>query len=624
MNNYHEGQQPALENNWVAYSIFCNDASKVILNSLLAKFREFLAPLLCGYIWHRDPFTLSVAPASAPSENSDGIPIHLHGKTEFGDNINDEWFIVYLLRELTTAFTDIWVSVVDNDDQFLLIEAADALPRWLTADVAKNRVFLHQGHLHIIPIPQNPRELGIFPPSYVSLQQAQNLLLNHGQLTKASADIQSLISKRLNVFPEDAKKAIHYAKCYIPKRAAAALEVEPQLISAVVAALCERDPVDMKAASKMLQFQPKTRIMHRVKMSRSLYAQLYQEKFQGGKLFGQRPPPASPEFKYHDLGTKLSVGLEILITYGDHMEDTNTPSAQGPEWNKFLESLRQKNYFKENIEGSAEYKSLMKEAERYFLDFASGLQSTPVENVSFLKKWGVRLNQVLQSSQHEAVALPFKQVQDDDDTWMDMMMSDLDGLIQARYGNLLQEGHNAQAAEALQGLVSSLGNFVTTESTHEGAEFDKTGVDELDALDGSDTDSEEDMDDGAVNFDMGNFMNLIQAFQAEVENQNDKEDIKENVKKVESDEQKAHNEEPSVEDYGTMMDEELRDSVLPKSFAAPDENEKEAEEVQPVDMDFNLVKNALQSFSSQNGAAGPISNILGSLGLDIPANEDES
>ncbi len=39
---------------------------------------------------------------------------------------------------------------------------------------------------------------------------------------------------------------------------------------------------------------------------------------------------------------------------------------------------------------------------------------------------------------------------------------------------------------------------------------------------------------------------------------------------------------------------------------------------QPVDVNFNLVKNLLDSYSSQGGMAGPASNILHSLGIRIP------
>ncbi len=42
------------------------------------------------------------------------------------------------------------------------------------------------------------------------------------------------------------------------------------------------------------------------------------------------------------------------------------------------------------------------------------------------------------------------------------------------------------------------------------------------------------------------------------------------------------------------------------------------DQAQSVDVDFNLVKNLLDSFLSQEGGAGPSSNLLHSLGLNIP------
>lgn len=64
----------------------------------------------------------------------------LRGHTEYGDSIEDEWVIVYLLRELSKQFEDLWVKVTDNDGEFLLVEAAATLPTWLGPEVADNRV----------------------------------------------------------------------------------------------------------------------------------------------------------------------------------------------------------------------------------------------------------------------------------------------------------------------------------------------------------------------------------------------------------------------------------------------------------------------------------------------------
>lgn len=66
--------------------------------------------------------------------------VYLRGRTNFGDSIVDEWTVVYILRKLSFASHDIWIRVYDNDGEFLLIEAANALPKWLNPEVAENRV----------------------------------------------------------------------------------------------------------------------------------------------------------------------------------------------------------------------------------------------------------------------------------------------------------------------------------------------------------------------------------------------------------------------------------------------------------------------------------------------------
>lgn len=53
-----------------------------------------------------------------------------------------------------------------------------------------------------------------------------------------------------------------------------------------------------------------------------------------------------------------------------------------------------------------------------------------------------------------------------------------------------------------------------------------------------------------------------------------------------------------------------------------EQSEEPPEELQPLDIDLNLVSNLLESLSSQEGLAGPASNLLQSLGLHLPPNSD--
>ena len=48
----------------------------------------------------------------------------------------------------------------------------------------------------------------------------------------------------------------------------------------------------------------------------------------------------------------------------------------------------------------------------------------------------------------------------------------------------------------------------------------------------------------------------------------------------------------------------------------------EDDDFQPVDVDINLVKNIMESLSTQEGGPGPASNILGSMGMKPPPNAD--
>lgn len=103
--------------------------------TLCAEILAFVASLSSGYIWHKQPFQLQPAPQTQQQRG-----VRLAGKTEVTDAVDDEWFLVWLLRNVTENWHDAVVAVEDDDGEFLLIEAADELPTWLTPQNAANRV----------------------------------------------------------------------------------------------------------------------------------------------------------------------------------------------------------------------------------------------------------------------------------------------------------------------------------------------------------------------------------------------------------------------------------------------------------------------------------------------------
>ncbi|CAN8008482.1 unnamed protein product [Ixodes pacificus] len=108
---------------------------KLQLEDKLESYTAKLFPLIASYIWQDEPFNLGVVEAQR-----DGMPPHLEGITYFGDNVEDEWFVVYLLQQLTKEDQDLVVKVEDSDGEFLLIEAADHLPKWLNPETSENRM----------------------------------------------------------------------------------------------------------------------------------------------------------------------------------------------------------------------------------------------------------------------------------------------------------------------------------------------------------------------------------------------------------------------------------------------------------------------------------------------------
>lgn len=112
---------------------------------LVTQIMTFVEKMIPDHIWHRDSFELTL------SKESKGA---IECTMRVGDSIDDEWLVVYLLWQVTKQFSVaaryyfvhvsfnslISYSVCDADGQFLLIEAADKLPAWVTPENVENRV----------------------------------------------------------------------------------------------------------------------------------------------------------------------------------------------------------------------------------------------------------------------------------------------------------------------------------------------------------------------------------------------------------------------------------------------------------------------------------------------------
>ena len=116
--------------------------------------------------------TADAADASTPSSSSQLL---FWGELDFGDAVDDEWAAAWMLLRATaesfkvddegsgegnasspsssssSSSFRLAARCWDDDGDFLLIEAADALPRWLSPVNSDNRCWLFRGRVHVIP-----------------------------------------------------------------------------------------------------------------------------------------------------------------------------------------------------------------------------------------------------------------------------------------------------------------------------------------------------------------------------------------------------------------------------------------------------------------------------------------
>ncbi|XP_062467541.1 protein ecdysoneless homolog [Pezoporus occidentalis] len=625
-------RQAAVAEDAVRYCLFAatGSAGEALLRRCAEGVAVRFAPLLATYIWQRQPFRLRYVPPRGE------IPAHLGGTTLFGDNVEDEWFIVYLVREITREFPGLAARIDDNDGEFLLIEAADFLPKWLNPENSDNRVFFYKGELHIIPLSESQEKEYNPSADNLTISQALTLLSNHSEEFLAAEPIRTAVYKRISGYPEKIQASFHQAHCYLPAGIVAVLRQRPSLVAAAVQAFYLRDPVDLRACRPFKTFRPEERVMTIVTFTKCLYAQLVQQKFAPDRRSGYTLPlPSHPQFKAYELGMKLAHGFEILCSKCNKVSpDSKRNVLSGPLWERFLSSLKEKNYFKGQMEGSAKYSELLHMAEDYFQQSVpkpeSCVEVSPGDEIlTLLQTTTIDLKEL----EREAACLP----PEDDDSWLELTPDDLDQMLKEAGSESLQSSNEEEQKYDLETVAESMKAFVSKVSTHEGAEMPWSS------------------DDSHVTFDVDSFTKALDRILGADSEELDSDDLDEEEQFDFSDEDDedfdAENQRPdqevspneligSLKSYMNEMDRELAHTNVGKSFTTQKKGASsvkaakcestghdsgaEDTELTPVDVDMNLVANLLESYSAQSGLAGPTSNILQSMGVYLPENADRT
>ncbi|KAN0069812.1 SGT1 domain containing protein [Elaphomyces granulatus] len=566
-------------------SAFDAAATRLQLQEAQKSASELTKSLLKDYIWQREAFGLEVA-----KEN--GVTL-LRGRTIYGDSIEDEWVVVYLLRELTKRHNELWVKVVDSDGEFLLIEAAGILPSWLEPEVAENRVWIHNGKLVILK-PEHDSKKTV--TEKLSLQDARRIIEEEPKRLLRSALIEAEAFYRLRNYPKQIEENLHSTLVTIPRRIAYLLYQKPAYISPAVEAFYTRDPISMRTLKNRdcgtLTFPPADFVTVSVKFTRVGYAQFKSQDFPIPRAWSERLPVETSSLGNArlEMGMKVSCGFEMLLSDPQNQDKT---------------AVREMKILLEDID--------------------TGDEKLPTDE-EILKLWDQR---------------------DDDEKWLDISFDDLDGELRGR-GRGNDDGEprpgafgDQSAQENLQRIVASFEKFLNDDSAgFDGADF----MNESDSDEEIDGESTSDGEDKDLSFDEEEFSKMMREMMGMPPGFQNVPLLRQPRGKVEELESESEpDDSQQVEELSRQMEAELRSTgvldlgrrtgqVHSKAGSskgkevsrAPDADSEQVapdSEVEENASSIHLAKNLLESIQSQAGLPGPSGNLLGMMGMNLPRDD---
>ncbi|CVK86664.1 related to sgt1 protein [Fusarium mangiferae] len=581
-----------LPDNCVEYLLFFIDP-QVDIRKQLAQIEIFrksaidLATTLTkDYIWQKDEFNLTL-------KNENGL-LYLHGITDYSDAVEDEWLIVYILRELSKSQPNLWIRVFDTDGEFLLVEAANVLPRWLNPEIDNNRAWINKGNLLLIPVKDGEglRARHLELPDAVQVIKSKRDALAHSGFVEAEAFY------RLEKYPRQISESLHHSLITIPRKLAYILHSLPKSVAPAVEEFYLRDPIALKrvvSPTQPLTFPPEDLITVSVRFSKVLFAQLRSQRFDAPPSWsevlrkGQKEAPsgeADTVMARLDIGMKLTCGFEML--------------AANAEKSK-----------------SRVVRELAIELEDLLED---GNEALPSDED--IKAW----------TDHD---------RDDSEAWMDINYQDfekeLDGKRENASSNSKSGFGDANTQSDLRKIVSRFEAFLNDDSAGmDGAELDEMDYDDDDD-DEFDDDSES--EDKEVSFDEEEFAKMMREMMGlpstgPTTNTTKKAATQPKPPVIDEEDeeiQKLTTEfEAELNQFGALKLDPVEKQTRLKDVtqkegesSLADIKEEEENSDDEVDIDYNLAKNLLESFKSQAGMAGPTGNLLGMMGFQLPRDEED-
>ena len=445
----------------------------------------------------------------------------------------------------------------------------------------------------------------------MTIEDALNILRNELSKLLHSPSIEAEAFYRLQKYPKQITDTLHHALIQIPRKLAYILHEEAAFISPAIEAFYLRDPI----ATRLLYasdatnavFAPTDLVTVSVKFTKVGYAQVKSQRFAAPPAWsGILSTAQGKSFDRLDLGMKVTSGFEMLLSDSQ---------------NKDLKAVREINLLLEDIE--------------------TGDDRLPSD--SDIAKW---------------------KTNDDDETWLDVDFEQFERELAGKGSENLSaspEGFGDKAAQGnLRKMVERFEDFLKDEeATAEGAEYlDDMDKDNDDDDDDDDDDHDDDCSDDSsktegdenkeVIFDADEFATLMRNMMGGPEGKGPyKSHTKERQGAETNDAPADVDEENEIRRVMSDMESELREAgalrldVAPtagtinspkqpddagaRGFDRPTNGaDRESDTDEDLDIDYNLAKNMLESFKSQDGGAGPGGNLLGLMGIHLSRDEGDS
>lgn len=528
-------------------------------------------------IWNAESFALEI-------KDTPTLP-HLSGRLWFDNSVEDEWYVVWLLQKLSKNLPVV-IKVWDDDGSFLLIEAAEVIPSWLTPENSENRLLLYQGGCVLIPLPTSPADIVWLPQNMVTMESA----IVCAQKVPQNDAINKNIDLKLREFPN---RSLHRIRCHLPIPLIHALTTSPSLISPIISAYLHADNREVQSIIKNRQLDWRDTLDTNIQVTRCQYAQIYSQRI-GTCNAWPYLPVGHVDHQARDIGVKIACGAEIVLAIAEGN------SLVDKEFSKYIKRLRSFRYFGDYLEGSKAYTELMKKAEVYFQASRNG-----GSEMSYMIDSHKLKSVVMEAMNNLEVCDLYKHIEkvpdSDSDVWMDDIPADVQQwFVNSRKTNKMQSDtcpsemtqspeiakSNEASNKNLNNVNTKLHGFIDNISSHEGAEIPE------------------------INLNVDDFMDCLRDFKDQVDKAAATSELSESDDTSSLDSES----EEEMKEYMHELEEQLKGTTMSDSFAKDDSGD--------LDIDLNLVSNVLHSFSAETGLTGPASSILASLGVHLPRDED--